>query len=139
MLARIAILVIGMLAAIATTGCSRSTAGNGTQMVRLAKLVIDPAQVEAYKAALQEEIETSVKIEPGVGNWAGAAKRFTLKMPDGREFGAGTRGSYALNAERLKLQLNEKSEATVRYFQLTPDGIPRFGVVLDIHIDGRKD
>jgi DNA ligase-1 len=80
-----------------------------------------------------------VKIEPGVGNWAGAAKRFTLRMPDGREFGAGTRGSYALNAERLKLNLTDKSEATVRYFQLTPDGIPRFGVVIDIHPDGRKD
>ena len=66
MLARITILAIGMLAAIATTACSRATAENETQMVRLAKLVIDPAQVEAYKAALQEEIETSVKVEPGV-------------------------------------------------------------------------
>ena len=36
------------------------------QMVRLAKLVIDSAQLERYKAALKEEIETSVRIEPGV-------------------------------------------------------------------------
>ena len=36
------------------------------QMVRLAKLVIDPTQLENYKAFLKEEIETSVRLEPGV-------------------------------------------------------------------------
>jgi quinol monooxygenase YgiN len=36
------------------------------QMVRLAKLVIDSAQLENYKAALKEEIEASVKLEVGV-------------------------------------------------------------------------
>jgi 4-carboxymuconolactone decarboxylase len=36
------------------------------QMVRLAKLVIDSAQLENYNAFLKEEVETSVKIEPGV-------------------------------------------------------------------------
>ena len=36
------------------------------QMVRLAKLVIDPAQLKSYNAYLREEIETSVKVEPGV-------------------------------------------------------------------------
>ena len=35
-------------------------------MVRLAKLVIDSAQLENYNALLKEEIETSVRIEPGV-------------------------------------------------------------------------
>ena len=36
------------------------------QMVRLAKLVIDSAQLESYNAILKEEIETSVRVEPGV-------------------------------------------------------------------------
>lgn len=36
------------------------------QMVRLAKLVIDSAQLETFKGALKEEIETSVRLEPGV-------------------------------------------------------------------------
>lgn len=36
------------------------------QLVRLAKLVIDPAQLESYNALLKEEIETSVRVEPGV-------------------------------------------------------------------------
>src|SRR5262245_2879518 len=36
------------------------------QMVRLAKLVIDSAQLATYNTFLKEEIETSVKVEPGV-------------------------------------------------------------------------
>ena len=36
------------------------------QLVRLAKLVIDSTQLEQYNALLKEEIETSVKVEPGV-------------------------------------------------------------------------
>lgn len=36
------------------------------QMVRLAKLVIDSTQLEPYNVLLKEEIETSVRVEPGV-------------------------------------------------------------------------
>lgn len=36
------------------------------QMVRLAKLVIDSAQLDSYTQFLKEEIETSLKVEPGV-------------------------------------------------------------------------
>jgi quinol monooxygenase YgiN len=36
------------------------------QVVRLAKLVIDSAQLDSYRAALKEGIEKSVKLEPGV-------------------------------------------------------------------------
>ena len=35
-------------------------------MVRLAKLEIDSSQLECYKAFLKEEIETSLRVEPGV-------------------------------------------------------------------------
>ena len=34
--------------------------------MRLAELEIDPACLDAYKAALREEIETSIRVEPGV-------------------------------------------------------------------------
>ena len=34
--------------------------------VRLAELEIDPAQLEHYKVAVKEEIETSIRVEPGV-------------------------------------------------------------------------
>jgi 4-carboxymuconolactone decarboxylase len=36
------------------------------RLVRLAKLEIDAAQLDSYKALLKEEIETSVRVEPGV-------------------------------------------------------------------------
>jgi 4-carboxymuconolactone decarboxylase len=36
------------------------------QLVRMAKLVIDPDQLHNYMAILKEEIESSVKLEPGV-------------------------------------------------------------------------
>lgn len=36
------------------------------RVVRMAELEIDPVQLEAYKAALKEEIETSIRSEPGV-------------------------------------------------------------------------
>jgi len=35
-------------------------------LVRLAELEIDPAQLDSYKAALKEEIATSIRVEPGV-------------------------------------------------------------------------
>lgn len=35
-------------------------------VVRIARIVVDAAQLESYKAALKEEIETAVKVEPGV-------------------------------------------------------------------------
>lgn len=36
------------------------------QMVRIARLVIDSTQLDQYNTFLKEEIETSVKVEPGV-------------------------------------------------------------------------
>lgn len=36
------------------------------QIVRLAKLVIDSAQLQSYNTLLKEGIETAVKLEPGV-------------------------------------------------------------------------
>ena len=35
-------------------------------LVRIAELEIYPAQLEAYKAALSEEIEASIRLEPGI-------------------------------------------------------------------------
>jgi quinol monooxygenase YgiN len=46
--------------------CGRAPAEEKGPVVRLAKLQIDAARLESYKAALKEEIETSVCVEPGV-------------------------------------------------------------------------
>lgn len=43
-----------------------ANAQDNKQMVRLAKLVIDSAQLDSYNAFLKEEIQTSIKLEPGV-------------------------------------------------------------------------
>lgn len=39
---------------------------NKVQMVRIAKIIVDPLQLESYKEALTEEIEASLRLEPGV-------------------------------------------------------------------------
>jgi quinol monooxygenase YgiN len=36
------------------------------QYVQIAEIEIDPAQLESYKAAVREHIETAVRVEPGV-------------------------------------------------------------------------
>ena len=47
-------------------GPSLSAETDQGRMVRLAELEIDPAHLEPYKAALREEIATSIRVEPGV-------------------------------------------------------------------------
>jgi quinol monooxygenase YgiN len=36
------------------------------QYVQMAEIEIDPAQLEDYKAAVKEQIETAIRVEPGV-------------------------------------------------------------------------
>jgi quinol monooxygenase YgiN len=43
-----------------------AAAQDNSQVVHIAKLQIDPAQLESYKAALKEHAETAVRVEPGV-------------------------------------------------------------------------
>lgn len=86
------------------------------------------------KDFIDEEFEV-VAIEEGQGNWAGVAKRVTCRLPDGRTFGAGIKGTRERGIELL----NEKHHiVTIKYFQLTPDGIPRFGVATKFHGDKRE-
>jgi DNA ligase-1 len=79
-----------------------------------------------------------IAIEEGKGNWAGYIKRFILQLPDGRMVGAGVRGTQ----EEMK-KLSEAGEkptwATLRYFTPTPDGVPRFPVVVDWGVGQRED
>lgn len=55
-----------LILALTLSAFQRVAAQDKEQMVRLAKLVIDPDQLENYKTFLREEIETSLRIEPGV-------------------------------------------------------------------------
>ena len=46
-----------------------------TQMVRFAKLKIDPSQLEKYNTALQEQMNTAIKLEPGVLSYTAVAEK----------------------------------------------------------------
>jgi quinol monooxygenase YgiN len=46
--------------------CTIVMAQQKNQMVRMAKLVIDSAQLENYQAALKEQMETALRMEAGV-------------------------------------------------------------------------
>ncbi len=85
-----------------------------------------------------------VAIEPGQGNWAGAAKRVLLvnNQNDGKIFGAGIRGSFKAGVELLEkygTTVPTRMTATVRFFMRSPDGVPRFPVVVDFQPEGRND
>jgi quinol monooxygenase YgiN len=46
--------------------CCTAYAQQEKLVIRLARLQIDSIQLDAYKAALKEQIETAVRVEPGV-------------------------------------------------------------------------
>ena len=46
-----------------------------TQMVRFAKLKIDPAQLEKYNTALKEQMNTAIHVEPGVLSYTALAEK----------------------------------------------------------------
>lgn len=52
---------------IATLSFSiKAMAQQKNQMVRLAKIQVDPLQLEQYNTALKEQMATAVRVEPGV-------------------------------------------------------------------------
>lgn len=57
------LLVLGLLMALST---EQAFSQPKPQLVRMAQIVVDPAQLEAYNAALKEEIDASIRLEPGV-------------------------------------------------------------------------
>ena len=52
-----------------------ATAQRSRQVVRLAKIEVDPNQLENYKAALKEGIEAAVRLEPGVLSYHAVAEK----------------------------------------------------------------
>lgn len=46
--------------------CNKVVAQENKQIVRMAKLVIDSAQLDSYKTFLKEGIEAAIRVEPGV-------------------------------------------------------------------------
>lgn len=79
-----------------------------------------------------------VSMEEGQGNWAGYVKRFVVQMNNGTVFGAGVRGNQATLKELWESD-KMPNWVTVRYFTPTPDGVPRFPVVVDWGFGQRED
>lgn len=79
-----------------------------------------------------------VGIEEGTGNWKGYAKRIIFQLDSHRTATATLKGTQ----EYCKQVLKEKQkyiggQVTVQYFQLTPDGVPRFPVAKALYEYGR--
>tara|TARA_A100000164_G_scaffold322584_1_gene305885 strand:+ start:3499 stop:4632 length:1134 start_codon:yes stop_codon:yes gene_type:complete len=115
-----------------------TTAGYEGQMVRQDTVYENKRSKGLLKRKefITEEYEV-VQVHEGQGNWAGYAKRLTLKMPDGTTFSSGIRGSQAKLKELLE---NPNIDwATCRYFELSNDGVPRFPVTIDYGVGERND
>lgn len=79
-----------------------------------------------------------VAINEGKGNRSGMAGFITYRLLDGRTFDSGIRGSHDYARQLLKdAPLYEGAVGTVRYFNLTPSGIPRFPITVALHPHGR--
>jgi quinol monooxygenase YgiN len=60
------ILVLGGSVLAAFSGGSAMGKDSKEPYVRVAEIEIDPAQLEPYRAAVKEQIEAAVRLEPGV-------------------------------------------------------------------------
>ncbi|WP_224751172.1 putative quinol monooxygenase [Mucilaginibacter pankratovii] len=59
-------LLMVILSIISLTFSEKAMAQQKEQMVRLAKIQVEPSQLDKYNAALKEQMTTAVKLEPGV-------------------------------------------------------------------------
>jgi ATP-dependent DNA ligase len=85
-----------------------------------------------HKSFIDEEF-TILDIVEGEGNRTGTAGYFVFENENGDRFKSNVKGTWEETAEMLK---NKKKligkEATIKYFNLTPAGIPRFPYVTNI-------
>ena len=74
-----------------------------------------------------------LQVGEGNGNRAGTAGYMVLEREDGVQFNSNIKGDMQYLKELLSNKLDiEGKYATVKYFNLTPDGIPRFPYVIKI-------
>lgn len=89
------------------------------------------------KEFITEEFEVIEMLE-GQGNWQGCVKHFVLPLNADKNFQAGVRGDMDTLRELLKSG-KKPDWVTLRYFTPTPDGVPRFPVVIDWGYGKRED
>ncbi|PWV56761.1 putative quinol monooxygenase [Chitinophaga sp. S165] len=55
--------------------CPSANAQTDNRMVRIAKIQVDPAQLDAYNTALKEQMQTAVRLEAGVLSYVAVADK----------------------------------------------------------------
>ncbi len=104
------------------------------QMVRLN----EPYENKRSKTLLkrkefQDGEYTILGYEEGIGNRAGTIGHFKFETEDGVGFSSNVKGNFEYLSDLLKKgESLIGSEATIKYFSLTPDGVPRFPYVIAI-------
>lgn len=86
----------------------------------------------------KDEEFTIVSITEGTGNRSGMAGRVTYTTADDKQFDTNITGGFEYYKELLR-EADEYvgGQGTVKFFEYTPDGIPRFGVTIALYKDGR--
>ena len=104
------------------------------QMVRLD----EPYENKRSKTLLkrkefQDGEYTILGWKEGIGNRAGTIGHFNFKTEGGVEFSSNVKGNFEYLADLLGQADNLIGKsATIKYFSLTPDGVPRFPYVIAI-------
>ena len=60
------LLISGLSSLLLSISGSASAGSTQERFVRLAELEIDPGQLESFRSAIEEGIETAIRVEPGV-------------------------------------------------------------------------
>ena len=85
-----------------------------------------------HKTFVDEEY-TILDICEGEGNRTGTAGYMVFETAEGKPFKSNVKGTWDETAEMLKSKKKLiGKQATIKYFNLTPDGIPRFPFVINI-------
>ena len=111
------------------------------QMVRLHDVEYEQKRSKSLlkrKEFKDEEFEI-VSVNEGEGNRSGMAGFITYRMEDGREFGSGIKGTHEYCKQLLvDADKYKGGTGTVRFFDYTPDGVPRFPVTVAL-FEGERD
>jgi quinol monooxygenase YgiN len=59
-------MIIGATLLFPLSGAPAMSEEKSPQHIQIAEIVVDPAQLDAYKAAVTEQIEAAIRLEPGV-------------------------------------------------------------------------
>jgi DNA ligase-1 len=85
-----------------------------------------------HKSFIDEEY-TILGVEEGIGNKTGMVGSFIFESKTGKRFNSSPKFNWEECTEMWNNRENLIGKsATVKYFNLTPDGVPRFGYVIKI-------